>query len=58
MWQGTFHALLYTSFFWKVPCFLKGKWVNRIWVKRGAPPPPEAIIRSYLVVSRTVRQCG
>jgi hypothetical protein len=23
VWQNTFHALLYTSFFWKVPGLLK-----------------------------------
>src|SRR5713101_7711751 len=31
LWQGIFHGLGYSSFFWKVPLFLKGIWVNRIF---------------------------
>src|SRR6266849_3678925 len=29
LWQGVFHGLGYSSFFWKVPLFLKGIWVSR-----------------------------
>jgi tetratricopeptide (TPR) repeat protein len=31
LWYGAFHGLGYSSFFWKVPLFLKGIWVNRIF---------------------------
>src|SRR6267142_472238 len=31
LWQGIFHGLGYSSFFWKVPLFLKGIRVNRIF---------------------------
>ena len=34
LWQGVFHGLGYSSFFWKVPLFLKGIRVNRIFTPK------------------------